>query len=191
MLTLESRYLTGSDRKSSGTRNDAYLLKNEQDNKDVKFYWAIVLSCSSCSLAKVQSLRIWAQLMQLFHHVSYFTVGCIQWSFTRFRTMAYIFLSLNTVAIQSLKLKGPAECQHKPSYTLKKANHLNPGQDWLLLPNLSGFWEHQFIKTTCRNNQPFNYKILKNGFFGERLWGITAVHWYYWGVRIFSFCFNL
>ena len=33
MLTLESQYLTFSDR-SSGTRNDAKSLKIEQDNKD-------------------------------------------------------------------------------------------------------------------------------------------------------------
>ena len=35
MLILDSQYLTGGDRKSSGTLNNALLLKIEQDNKDV------------------------------------------------------------------------------------------------------------------------------------------------------------
>ena len=35
MLTLESWYLNGSDRRSSDTQNDALSLKFEQDNKDV------------------------------------------------------------------------------------------------------------------------------------------------------------
>ena len=34
-----------------------------------------------------------ANLMQLLHHVSYFTVGCIQWSFTCFGTWEYMSMT--------------------------------------------------------------------------------------------------
>ena len=47
-------------------------------------------ACLLCSLAKAHSLRVFPKLMQLLHHVSYFTVGFIQWSFTSFSTIAYI-----------------------------------------------------------------------------------------------------
>ena len=36
MITLESWYLTNSDRRSSGTQNDAQWLKIEHNIKDVK-----------------------------------------------------------------------------------------------------------------------------------------------------------
>ena len=37
MLALESRYLTVSDRRSSGTQNDTLLVKIEQEIKDLKW----------------------------------------------------------------------------------------------------------------------------------------------------------
>ena len=54
MLTIGYQYITGSGRRSSGTRNNALSLKIEQDNKNVK---GVLLDCSNKHLKHMALLN--------------------------------------------------------------------------------------------------------------------------------------